>query len=120
MMSKRAIVVVGTDGFVGGRVAEALQAQRIVYGVCQNGDLHISRAQDLLKQADVIINAGGFRLRPGLTYADYQRSHQEATSAVTSAVRKGALFIHMSSAAVLGKSREKKLGNDRPPDPASF
>lgn len=120
MPPKRLIVVVGTDGFVGGRLAEALHAQRVVYGRCQNGDIHVTRAQALLSQADVIINAGGFRLRPGLTYADYQRSHQGATSAIIPWIRKGALFIHVSSAAVLGKSSEHKLGNYTSPDPKSF
>jgi nucleoside-diphosphate-sugar epimerase len=120
MPDKSVIAVVGTDGFVGGRLAEAFHAQAIVYGSCKNGDIHVSRARDLLKQADVIINAGGFRLRPGLTYTDYQRSHQEATAALVPWVRKGALFLHMSSAAVLGKSAKHKLGNHTPPDPKSF
>lgn len=120
MPIKPLIAVVGTDGFVGGRMAEALQAERIVYGSCQDGDIHVSRAQALLEQADVIINAGGFRLRPGLTYADYQQSHQGATSAIIPWIRKGALFIHMSSAAVLGKSSEHKLGNHTTPEPRSF
>ena len=113
-------VVVGIDGFVGGRLAEALDAQGIVYGSCRNGDVHVSQARDLLQRADVIINAGGFRLRPGLTYADYQRSHQEATAALVPFVRKGALFLHMSSAAVLGKSAKHRLGNHIAPDPKSF
>jgi nucleoside-diphosphate-sugar epimerase len=120
MPTKPLIVVVGTDGFVGGRLAEGLQTQKVVYGACRDGDIHISRAGEVLKEADVIINAGGFRLRPGLTYADYQRSHQGATSAIVPWIRKGALFIHMSSAAVLGKSSEHKLGNHMPPDPKSF
>jgi nucleoside-diphosphate-sugar epimerase len=120
MTTKPLIVVVGADGFVGGRLAEALHAERLVYGLCHNGDVHVNRSHDLLMQADVIINAGGFRLRPGLTYADYQRSHQGATSVIVPWIRKGALFIHMSSAAVLGKSSEHKLGNHMPPDPRSF
>jgi len=120
MSTKPLIAVVGADGFVGGRLAEALQAQRVVYGTCRNGDIPVTQAQHLLKQADVIINAGGFRLRPGLTYLDYQRSHQGATSALVPWVRKGAVFLHMSSAAVLGKSAEHKLGNHIPPDPKSF
>jgi nucleoside-diphosphate-sugar epimerase len=120
MLSKQLIVVVGADGFVGGRLAEALQADRIVYGRCQNGEVHVSCAQELLMRADVIINAGGFRLRPGLSYEDYQRSHQGATSAIVPWIRRGALFIQMSSAAVLGKSSENKLGNHMPPDPQSF
>src|SRR5215475_1925923 len=114
------IAIVGTDGFVGGRLAEALQAERVAYGICRNGDIPVTQAENLLKQADVIINAGGFRLRPGLTNTDYQRSHLEATSALVPWTRAGALFVHMSSAAVLGKSSEHKLGNDRPPDPESF
>jgi nucleoside-diphosphate-sugar epimerase len=120
MLAKSKIVVVGTDGFVGGHVAEALHAQGIVYGSCRNGDVHVSRARDLLQEADVIVNAGGFRLRPGLTYADYQKSHQEATAALVPWVRKGTLFLHMSSAAVLGKSAKHRLGNHIPPDPKSF
>lgn len=120
MPAERLIVVVGTDGFVGGCLAEALHAQRVVYGRCRDGDIHITRAQALLSQADVIINAGGFRLRPGLTYADYQRSHHGATSAIICSIRKGALFIHVSSAAVLGKSSDQKLGNHTSPNPKSF
>lgn len=120
MSPRPLIAVVGADGFVGGRLAEALNAQRVVYGDCQVGDTHVTRAQALLSQADVIINAGGFRLRPGLTYADYQRSHQGATSAIIPCIRKGALFIHVSSAAVFGKSSEHKLGNHTTPHPESF
>lgn len=120
MSTRPLIAVVGADGFVGGRLAEALNAQRLVYGHCQERDTHVTRAQSLLSQADVIINAGGFRLRPGLTYADYQRSHQGATSAIIPFIRKGALFIHVSSAAVLGKSSKHKLGNHTTPDPWSF
>src|SRR5258708_14474973 len=117
MPTKPFIVVVGADGFVGGRVAEALHAERLVYGRCQNGDVHVSRAKDLLMKADVIINAGGFRLRPGLTYADYQRSHQGATSPIIPWIRRGALFFHMSTAAVFGPSLEPHLGNPMTPDP---
>lgn len=120
MSTRLLIAVIGADGFVGGRLAEALNAQRVVYGDCQKGETHVTRAQSLLSQADVIINAGGFRLRPGLTYADYQRSHRGATSAIIPFVRKGALFIHVSSAAVLGKSSEHRLGNHSTPDPQSF
>ena len=81
MPVKGLIAVVGADGFVGGHLAEALQAKRVVYGPCRNSDVHISQAEGLLRKADVIINAGGFRVRPGLAYADYQRSQQGATAA---------------------------------------
>jgi nucleoside-diphosphate-sugar epimerase len=113
-------VVVGADGFVGGCLAAALGAERIVYGPCGRGDIHISQADVLLKKADVVINAGGFRVRPGCTYADYQHSHQGATSVIVPWIRKGALLLHLSSASVLGKSQDQALGNQAPPNPASF
>ena len=119
-MSGRLVAVVGADGFVGGALAESFQATSVVYGSPRNGEIHISHAESVLKDADVIINAGGFRVRPGCTYADYQRSHQGATSVLASWVRKGALLIHISSASVLGKSKDQKLGSQALPDPRSF
>jgi nucleoside-diphosphate-sugar epimerase len=113
-------VVVGADGFVGRGLAEALQTERVVYGPAHDGEIHITQAEDLIRDADVIINAGGFRVRPGYTYADYRRSHQEATATLVPWVRTNALFIHMSSGAVLGKSTKHKLGNQTPPNPRSF
>jgi nucleoside-diphosphate-sugar epimerase len=114
------IAVVGADGFVGGGLSKALQADRIVYGSCGKGDTHISHARELLERADIVINAGGFRVRPGCTYADYQRSHEGATSAIVPYIRKKALLVHISSASVLGKSREEPLGPHTLPDPESF
>ena len=120
MSTKPLVVVVGADGFVGGGLAEGLHAQRVVYGDCRNGDIHISQAEELLRRADVVVNTSGFRVRRGLTYADYQRCHQGATAAFVPWIRKGALFIHMSSAHVLGKSRDQKLGNHATPNPATY
>src|SRR5215510_3260315 len=116
--AKQLTVVVGADGFVGGGLASALQTERIVYGPIRNGDTHISQAEGLLEQADVIINCGGFRVRPGCTYADYRRSHEGSTSAFAPRIRKGALFLHISSASVLGKGEQ--LGNHTRPNPATF
>src|SRR5215470_18052461 len=120
MSTQPLIAVVGADGFVGSGFAAALRCNRIVYGACRDGDIHISQAEELLKKADVIINAGGFRVRRGFTYAQYRRCHEEANSVFLPWVRKGALLIHMSSAHVLGKSRYKKLGNDAPPNPKTY
>jgi nucleoside-diphosphate-sugar epimerase len=114
------IAVVGADGFVGGGFADGLQARRVVYGTCRNGDVHVTEAEDLLRKADVVVNAGGFRVRRGLTYSDYQRCHQTANSLFLPWIRKGALFIHMSSAHVLGKSRKRKLGNGATPNPRTY
>jgi nucleoside-diphosphate-sugar epimerase len=120
MSTHRVVTVVGADGFVGGGLADALQARRIVYGASRNGDVHIHQAAELLGQADVVINAGGFRVRPGCSYADYQRSHQGAAAAFVAWIRKGALLIHISSASVLGKSKQERLGNHTKPNPRSF
>jgi nucleoside-diphosphate-sugar epimerase len=120
MSAEPTIAVIGADGFLGGSLAEALRAERVVYGTARKGDIHVSQAESLIRQADVIINAGGFRVRPGCAYADYQRSHQGASAAFAPWVRSGALFIHISSASVLGKSRNQKLGNHAPPNPRSF
>jgi nucleoside-diphosphate-sugar epimerase len=120
MSQNPSIVVVGADGFVGGGLAHALAAQRVVYGPPLDGDVPINQAEGLIRKADVIINAGGFRVRPGCSYPDYQRSHQGATSVFLPWVRKGALFIHISSGSVLGKSKDQELGNETPPNPRTF
>lgn len=118
MSTQPLIAVVGADGFVGGGLASALGAERIVYGPVRAGDTHVTQAQDLLGRADVVINCGGFRVRPGCSYQDYQRSHEGATSAFVPWIRKGALLIHISSASVLGRGQQ--LGNGSPPNPETF
>jgi nucleoside-diphosphate-sugar epimerase len=120
MPTEPLIAVVGADGFLGGHLAEALQAARVVYGPCHEGDVHIGQAEGLLRKADIIINASGFRVRPGLAFADYQQCHRGATSAFAPWVRQGALLLHISSAAVLGKSKDKKLGDQASPTPETF
>jgi nucleoside-diphosphate-sugar epimerase len=99
-------------------LASALGAKRIVYGAIRDGDTHIAQAEELLRRADVVINCGGFRVRPGCDYADYRRSHEGSTSVFAPWVRKDALLLHISSASVLG--RGKGLGNRTPPNPQTF
>lgn len=120
MAKEKLVAVVGADGFVGGGFAAGLQARRVVYGACRDGDVHVSQAEELLRSADVVINAGGFRVRRGLTLADYRQCHEVANARFLPWVRKDALFIHMSSAHVLGKSRHAKLGNHSPPNPGTY
>ena len=121
---KPLVAVVGADGFVGGGLAKALNAEstlhteRVVYGPAANGDTHISRAEALLGRADIIINCGGYRVRPGCDYRDYQRSHEGSTSVFVPWIRKEALLIQISSASVLGRGED--LGNQSPPNPMTF
>ena len=107
MNTKKLIAVVGADGFVGSRIAAALDTSKVVYRAPQDGEVHITQAEGLLRQADIIFNAAGFRIRPGLTAADYGRSHKGATAGLVPWIRRGALFLHMSSASVLGKSKDE-------------
>jgi nucleoside-diphosphate-sugar epimerase len=111
---------VGADGFLGSFLAGSFGAKRVVYGPCAGEDVHVSQAKQMLHQADVVINAGGFRVRPGCTYADYQRSHQGAAEAITPWIRPGALLLHISSASIMGSSKTQKLGVGLPPNPATF
>ncbi len=120
MSTRPLIVVVGADGFVGSHLAAALDAKKIVYRAAADGEVHITEAGSLLEKADVIVNAAGFRIRPGFTAEDYRRSHQGATAALIPHVRRGALFLHISSASVLGKSKDRKLGNHTQPDLTNF
>ncbi len=118
MPTETLIAVVGADGFVGGGLAGALRAERVVYGPVRDRETHVSQAQGLLGRADVVVNCGGFRVRPGCSSADYQRSHQGATAAFVPWLRKGALLVHISSGSVLG--RGEGLGNRAPPRPDDF
>jgi nucleoside-diphosphate-sugar epimerase len=68
----------------------------------------------------VVINAAGFRVQLGLSYADYQRSHQIATAALLPKLRRGALLVHISSASLYGRSKTEKLGPNTPPNPKAF
>lgn len=118
MPTERLIAVVGADGFVGGGLCRALGARRIVYGPSTGDETHVSKAEGLIRQADVVINCGGFRVRPGCSAAEYRQSHQGATAAFVPWIRKGALLVHTSSASVLG--RGVMLGNRTPPNPETF
>lgn len=113
-------VVVGADGFLGGAISMALNAQRVVYGACQGDDVPISRAEEVLTSAEVVINASGFRVTPGFTMADYRRTHEGAAAFIVPHLRKGATLLHISSASVYGKSGTEALGNNSPPNPGTF
>lgn len=120
MNGERRVAVIGADGFVGGGLADGLRARRIVYGAPVDGECHIDGAEELLREAHVVVNAGGFRVRRGLTYADYRRCHSDATAAFLPWLRRDALLIHVSSAHVLGKSRNRVLGGGDPPNPETY
>jgi nucleoside-diphosphate-sugar epimerase len=119
-VTSKAIAVVGADGFVGSSLASSLGAKRIVYGACGDGEVHVTQAKQALREADVVINAGGFRVRPGCTYEDYQRVHQGATAAIVPWIRPGATLLHVSSGSILGSSKDRKLSARMMPHPETF
>src|SRR5260370_23749817 len=102
MNTKPLIAVVGADGFVGSHIAAALDASKVVYRSPQDGEVHITQAEGLVRTADIIFNAAGFRIRPGLTLADYQRAHPGATAAPIPCVHRRGPFLHMSNPCRLG------------------
>src|SRR5260370_24554041 len=104
MNTKPLIAVVGADGFVGSHIAAALDASKVVYRSPQDGEVHITQAEGLVRTADIIFNAAGFRIRPGLTLADYRRAHQGAPAPLGPSVRPAALLLDIASAPGLGAS----------------
>lgn len=113
-------VVVGADGFVGGALAAGLDAKRVVYRQPRGEEVHIEKAGPLLSNADVVINAAGYRVRRGLNLEDYRKCHVVATASLIPYLRPGALLVHISSAHVLGQSKHRKPGNDSVPQPATY
>lgn len=96
-------VVVGADGVVGSEIASALGASRVVFRTPLPPEVSIDAADELLRGASVVVNASGFRVRPGLTESDYRRSHAGAVGRLVPRLSKGTLLIQISSASVLGK-----------------
>lgn len=119
-MKEKIIVVVGADGYVGKSLADDLLAKKVVYRNPINDEINIENSNNIISKADIIINAAGFRVKPGLSFNDYRHSHLEATSKLISLIKKDCVFIHISSASVLGKSTNKILDDNHIPDPKSF
>jgi nucleoside-diphosphate-sugar epimerase len=119
----KSVAVVGADGHVGAILANALGATRVVYATnhaaARADDLPIAELARACEKADFVVNAGGFSVHPGLTRADYERTHVAATRNVIAAMRPGSALVHISSAAVLG-GRGVRLDGRARPDPSSF
>lgn len=114
-------VVVGADGFVGGALASALGAVRVVFGAVRDSrETPFSEAGALLSAADLVVNASGFRVRPGLSAADYRRTHAETVARLVPALAPSSLLVHVSSASVLGRSPDSPPPNDEAGSPETF
>jgi len=114
-------VVVGADGFVGGALAASLDGARVVFRPARDPrETPFDEAAPLLSGAKVVVNASGFRVRPGLAAADYRRTHAELVSRLVPALTPGSLLIHISSASVLGRSPGAPPPNDEVGSPGTF
>jgi UDP-glucose 4-epimerase len=114
------IAVVGSDGFVGKVLADALGASRIVFRAPGQGETSIDSADRVLADSEVVVNASGFRVRPGLGAADYRRSHAEAVARLVPRLARGSLLVHLSSASVLGREPTHPLSSDPEGHPETF
>jgi nucleoside-diphosphate-sugar epimerase len=113
--------VVGADGFVGGALAAALDADRVVFRPARDAsETEIGNAGALLGAAGVVVNASGMRVRPGLGEADYRRTHEEAVRSLVPRLAPGALLVHVSSASVLGRDPLAPPPNDEAGRPETF
>lgn len=100
------IVVVGVVGTLGKLLARRLGARGVEIR-CADPREDVRNAE--IAEANVVINAGGPRVRPELGWGDYFREHVGVTSCVARSMRPGARLVHVSSTAVYG-ARGQTLG----------
>lgn len=114
------IVVVGADGVVGGILARALDAIRVVHRAPAAGEHAIADAGEVIASARIVVNAQGFRPRPGMSARQLDDSHGPATAQLVDRMSAGQTLVHVSSAAVLGVARGGVVSGEWPPAPESF
>ena len=110
------ILVVGKGGTLGAAIARRLDCAAIELRATDPRDR--SRVDEVAR-ADVVVNASGPRVRPGLDWADYFREHVGIASRVVRSMRPGAHVVHISSSAVYG-ARGALLGTDDVEAPTLF
>ena len=93
------ILVVGKGGTLGAALARRLDCAAIELRATDPLD---SSPVDEVTRAEVVVNASGPRVRPGLDWADYFREHVGVAARVMRSMRPGAHVIHISSCAVYG------------------
>jgi nucleoside-diphosphate-sugar epimerase len=112
----RSVAFVGADGALGAALASRLGARAVPLRAPDMEDL-----QPLAELADVevVINAAGPRVHPGLTWSDYLREHVGTATRVARSTRPGTYLVHVSSAAVYGSGRAF-VSTGTPELPATF
>lgn len=110
------VLVVGKCGSLGAAIAGRLDCPAIELRATD--PLDASRVDEIVR-ADVLVNASGPRVRPGLGWADYFREHVGVAARVIRSMRPGAHVIHISSCAVYG-ARGALLATDAHEAPTLF
>lgn len=109
-------VIVGKGGSIGAVLAQRLAAEAIEVRV---PDASASDTIADVADADVVINAGGPRVRPGLGTDDYFREHVGLATRLARSMKEGAHLVHLSSTAVYG-ARGTRLALDAIEAPTLF
>ena len=110
------ILVVGKGGTLGAALARRLDCPAIELRATDPLD---GSPVSEVGRADVVVNASGPRVRPGLDWADYFREHVGVAARVMRSMRPGAHVVHVSSCAVYG-ARGALLGPDDREAPTLF
>lgn len=112
------VVVVGAKGTLGARLMRELACEGVDFRA-RDRDARDAAWRSVVAGADVVVNAGGPRVRAGLGKDDYAREHVGVTEATIGAMRHGAHLVHLSSTAVFG-ARRALLYADTPEAPERF
>ncbi len=109
-------LVLGADGWLGHILAQHLSADRVVFRQPSRDETSFDAWLEKPGTYEFVINATGWRVRPGLQKSDYDNSHIAVTRQMVDQLAPGTKFIHLSSASVFGAGHLPGL----PADPDSF
>ena len=112
-----AVLVVGKGGTLGAALAERLDADALELRM---PDPTNDEVVPEIARADVVVNAGGPRVRPGLGFADYFREHVGVAGRVVRSMRAGTHLVFLSSTAVFGARSGPPLSPTTPEAPTLF
>jgi nucleoside-diphosphate-sugar epimerase len=115
-VTSRRVAWVGADGALGKVLAPALGAHPVTL---RCPDLEDESTVPGLADFDVVIQAAGPRVHPGLGWGDYLREHVGTTARVARSMAPGAHLVLVSSAAVYGSGRGQVTAGT-PPRPDTF
>ena len=112
-------LVLGADGWLGQILAQHLSADRVVFRQPGRDETAFATWLEKPDEHEFVINATGWRVRPGLQKADYANSHITVTRRIVGQLAPGTKFIHLSSASVFGAGHRPGSPTDLDSFPAA-